>query len=274
MGFPHKLLNPGEEVVVDVRPHWKYLFGPAFTVVVALAGSIAALVAQVPHWAELVLAGVLVLCLLWLAGRYARWTTTSFVVTNDRLILRKGVFGRSGREILIDRLTDISCNQSLFDRILRCGDVLLESPGRDSPEVFPDLPRPLLIQNEIYRLIQQRRSGSWGGTGDWVPGMAGMRPPAGAVPATGAAPAGATVGGTSGGATVGAGTLAGGTVGQVPMDATAGAGPGPAGSFGDPPRGGEPTVAEQLSQLDELRRRKVISRREFAAKKAELLSRM
>ena len=36
----------------------------------------------------------------------------------------------------------------------------------------------------------------------------------------------------------------------------------------------EPTVAEQLSQLDDLRRRGVISRREFAAKKSELLSRM
>jgi Short C-terminal domain len=34
------------------------------------------------------------------------------------------------------------------------------------------------------------------------------------------------------------------------------------------------SVAEQLSQLDDLRRRGVISRREFAAKKSELLSRM
>jgi hypothetical protein len=33
-------------------------------------------------------------------------------------------------------------------------------------------------------------------------------------------------------------------------------------------------VADQLSQLDDLRRRGVISRREFAAKKAELLQRM
>jgi hypothetical protein len=37
---------------------------------------------------------------------------------------------------------------------------------------------------------------------------------------------------------------------------------------------GDQSVADQLSQLDDLRKRGIISRREFAAKKAELLSRM
>jgi hypothetical protein len=46
------------------------------------------------------------------------------------------------------------------------------------------------------------------------------------------------------------------------------------GGGGAPVAGGQQTVADQLSQLDDLRRRGVISRREFAAKKAELLSRM
>ena len=76
-------------------------------------------------------------------GRYIRWVTTSFVVTTERLILRKGILRRTVREILLDRLTDITYNQTLLDRILGCGDILLESPGRDSQEVFPDLPHPV-----------------------------------------------------------------------------------------------------------------------------------
>jgi membrane protein YdbS with pleckstrin-like domain len=251
MGFPAKLLNPGEEVAVDVRPHWKYLFGPIFVVVVVLAGSIAALVAEIPQWAELAVAAVLVVSLIWLAARYVRWTTTSFVVTTERLIMRKGILRRSGREILLDRLTDISYNQSLADRLLRCGDVLIESPGRDSPELFPDLPHPTTIQNEIYRLIEQRRGGTWGGTGDRTP-----RPgPAGAVPL---GPPGTVPGGGAGGPAASA--------------AAFGAGAGSPGTGTG--AGGEPSVAEQLNQLDDLRKRGIISRREFAAKKAELLSRM
>lgn len=233
MGYPEKSLNPGEQVAVEVRPHWKYLAGPVFAVAVVVAGSIVALVEQLARWAELTLAALLVLCLLWLAGRYLRWVTTSFVVTNQRLVLRKGILRRSVREILLDRLTDITYNQTLLDRVLGCGDILLESPGRDSQEVFPDLPHPVKIQNEIYRLINLRRPAGWvAATGD----LSGAAPSSQV--AEGPVPEGA------------------------PWEA-----PAPAG-------GGEPSVMDQLSQLDDLRRRGVISRREFAAKKAELLSRM
>jgi membrane protein YdbS with pleckstrin-like domain len=229
MGYPLKLLNPGEQLAVDVRPHWKYLAGPASALIIALAGAVAALVEQVPQWAELALAALLVVCVLWLAARYVRWATTSFAVTSERLVLRKGVLRRTGREIRLDSLTDISYSQSLMDRLLGCGDILLESPGRDSQEVFPDLPHPVSIQNEIYRLLDQRRGA---GPVSWQ----AADPSGGGGPA----PAGAAAGGVA-----------------APVVA-----------------GGEQTVAEQLSQLDDLRRRGVISRREFAAKKAELLSRI
>ena len=157
MGYPRKLLNPGERVAVDVGPHWKYMVRPGVVVVLALALSVEALGAETDRWEELALAAVLVLCLLWLGTRYLRWATTSFTVTNERLILRRGILRRSWREILLDRLTDISCRQTLGDRLLGCGDIVLESPGRDGQEVFPGLPHPLRIQKEIYRLINERR---------------------------------------------------------------------------------------------------------------------
>jgi membrane protein YdbS with pleckstrin-like domain len=240
MGFPARLLNPGEEVVVCARPHWKFLFGPVTTALVALAGSVSSLVYAVPRWAEVLVGCVLVVCLVWLAGRYVRWATTLFVVTTERLVVRSGVVRRSSREILVDRLTDISCSQSLVDRLLRCGDLLIESPGRDSPEVFHDLARPAVVQSEIYRVVNARRAtlASMAGTG---------------IPWLGASGGGPGTAGTTGAA---------GPAG--PADHTVPAAP----------RQGAPSVADQLSQLDDLRRRGVISRREFAAKKAELLSRM
>ncbi|HXW80447.1 MAG TPA: PH domain-containing protein [Acidimicrobiales bacterium] len=238
MGYPRKLLNPGEQVAVDVGPHWKYMARPALAVIVALALAVEALGADTDRWEELALAGVLVLCLLWLGVRYLKWVTTSFTVTNERLILRRGVLKRAWREILLDRLTDISCRQSLGDRLLGCGDILLESPGRDSQEVFPDLPHPLRIQKEIYRLVNARRL--------TAPGGAGGQP-------TDAKEAGA-----GGGASA---TAFPPTTAFSPADAATRA-------------VAEATVAEQLSQLNDLRRRGVISRREYAAKKAELLARM
>ncbi len=157
-------------------------------------------------------------------------------MTSERLVLRKGILRRTGREIRLDSLTDISCTQTLSDRVLRCGDILLESPGRDSQEVFPDLPHPVAIQNEIYRLLNQRRGASAAAGGVWQ--------------------AADPSGGGGGGA------------------APAAVAPGGAGTAGAAVAAPEPTLAEQLGQLDDLRRRGVISRREFAAKKAELLERM
>lgn len=238
MGYPRKLLNPGEQVAVDVGPHWKYMARPGLAVIVALALAVEALGAGTERWEELAVAGVLVLCLLWLGVRYLKWATTSFTVTNERLILRRGVLRRAWREILLDRLTDISCRQTLGDRLLGCGDILLESPGRDGQEVFPDLPHPLRIQKEIYRLVNARRLAAPAGGGG-QPANATGGAGAGAAPAT-AFPA---------------------TTAFSPADAATKA-------------VAEPTVAEQLSQLNDLRRRGVISRREYAAKKAELLARM
>ena len=231
MGYPQKLLNPGEQLAVDVGPHWKYLALPAFAVLLVITGAVVALAAQVPRWAELAIAGVMVVSLLWLAVRYLRWATTSFVATNQRLIMRRGVLRRTGREILLDRLADITYRQTLTDRLLGCGDILLESPGRQGQEVLVDLPHAVRIQNEICRLVNQRQ-GVIGPSGGWRA-------------ATAPAPTGPTVT-DAGPQSVGAAT----------------------GALA------EPTVAEQLSQLDDLRRRGVISRREFAAKKSELLSRM
>ncbi|HTW11072.1 MAG TPA: PH domain-containing protein [Acidimicrobiales bacterium] len=268
MGFSAKNLNPGEQIAINVRPHWKFLFLPVLATVVVLAGAIAALIAQIPQWALIAVGVVLLASLGWLFARYLKWTTDVFIVTNERLIMRHGVLRREGREILLDRLTDISCNQTFFDRLLKCGDVLIESPGRDSPETFPDLPHPVSIQNEIYRLIEGRRGAiSQGGAGGWVPGPGGGQP--GAYPP--APPAGAAYPPSQ---------FPGAPPPQPYVTGGAPSVPGPVatGQGGTFAEGADVqpglTVAEQLSQLDDLRKRGIISRKEFAAKKAELLSRL
>jgi uncharacterized membrane protein YdbT with pleckstrin-like domain len=156
MSYPSKFLSPDEHVVLDVRPHWKYMARPLLAVVVLMGGSVYALVAQLPRWAELALAGALATCLAWLVVRYLRWATTRFVVTSQRLISRRGVLSRTGREIMALKLTDVSYHQSLLDRVVGAGDLLIESPGRDSKEVFADLPHPAAILAEINRVVTHR----------------------------------------------------------------------------------------------------------------------
>jgi uncharacterized membrane protein YdbT with pleckstrin-like domain len=156
MPFPKKLLNEGEEIVLDLRPHWWFLVGPAAALVVTVVASILLISVHgfLHDYGLWVTTGLAVVSLLWFAGRYWRWTTTEFIVTSDRLIRRDGIFAKNGKEIPLERLNDISYHQTAFERIIGTGDLMIESAGKSGQEVFPDLPKPGLVQNEIYRQIE------------------------------------------------------------------------------------------------------------------------
>ncbi len=156
MRFPGRMLTPGEEVVLDVRPHWWYLTAPVALLLIVIVGSLYAAFAG-PSWTDWVALVVLVLAAAWMLRRYIRWTSTRLVVTTGRLIRRTGVLARSGREIPLAALTDVSYRQTLWGRFIGEGDLLLESAGRDGREVFPDLPHPAEIQREIASQVDLAR---------------------------------------------------------------------------------------------------------------------
>lgn len=157
MAFPRKYLNDGEEIVLDLRPHWSFLAGPVAVLVAAVAVAIAAQTGIDGDNKDFVVIPLLVLSLVslgWFLGRYARWATTNFVVTTDRLIHRTGVVSKHGREIPLERLNDISFNRSLIQRLVGSGDLLIESAGERGQQSFSNFSHPERIQNEIHHQIE------------------------------------------------------------------------------------------------------------------------
>jgi uncharacterized membrane protein YdbT with pleckstrin-like domain len=162
VAFPKKLLNPNEQLHVDLRPHWWYLAKTVFM----LFASIALLVALrwVLGWndgAEGVLtlgSGVLVVvALAWFVVRYLKWMTTNFAVTNHRVIFRQGIIAKKGIEIPLDRVNTIFFNQGIFERMIGAGDLTIESAGERGAEHFSDIRKPSQVQNQIYRLIEEEQ---------------------------------------------------------------------------------------------------------------------
>jgi membrane protein YdbS with pleckstrin-like domain len=145
--------------MVDVRPHWWYLSAPVTALVAVIGGALASAIESAPGWVSWLLLVGLGLATLWLVTRYLRWVTTRLVVTNSRIIEQRGIVARSGREIPLSALTDIGYRQTIFERIIGAGNVLIESAGRDSQESFPDLPNPELIHNVIFTQMQLLRAG-------------------------------------------------------------------------------------------------------------------
>jgi uncharacterized membrane protein YdbT with pleckstrin-like domain len=95
-------------------------------------------------------------------GRVLRWATTHFVLTTERLIFRSGVVAKFGREIPLERINDVTFSQSLFERLIGAGDLLLESAGEHGQSRFANIRDPEAVQLEIYRQMEanaRRRAG-------------------------------------------------------------------------------------------------------------------
>jgi uncharacterized membrane protein YdbT with pleckstrin-like domain len=158
VAFPKNLLHNEEQLILDLRPHWWFMFGPVAATIAAIVVAILVLANDL-HDIVKVIAGVAVAAAaIWLASRWARWATTNFVVTSDRLIYRHGVLSKSGIEIPLDRVNTIFFNQSIFERILGSGDLVIESAGERGQQHFTDIRKPSLVQNVIYQQIEDNEN--------------------------------------------------------------------------------------------------------------------
>jgi uncharacterized membrane protein YdbT with pleckstrin-like domain len=173
--YPQRLLNDGEEVALDLRPHWWYfsrhiLSGIPLVLLLVLAWKVGN---TFLWWVWGVIA---LLWAGWLGLQYLNWTFTHFVVTNSRVIFRTGVLAKHGVEIPMDRVANINFNQSIWERVIGAGDLEIESAGKDGQSKFDDVWHPDAVQQELYRQMELHAKTRAG----W---NAGTAPPAAAAPA-------------------------------------------------------------------------------------------
>jgi uncharacterized membrane protein YdbT with pleckstrin-like domain len=160
MGYPEKLLTEGEEIVTEFRPHWRLLVIPVFWFIVGLA--LIVLVFQEWAWpdnttADVVTGIIIGAAMVFLVIRpFVKWAFTQYVLTNERLITRSGMIARTGIEIPLENITNVVFNQGIIERLLKAGDLLIESAGESGQSRFRDIPRPDDFQSLLYRVREQR----------------------------------------------------------------------------------------------------------------------
>jgi uncharacterized membrane protein YdbT with pleckstrin-like domain len=163
-------MSDGEETVLDLHPHWGQLFVPVlvFLVVAAAGGFGAAVIPSGSHQGveRLVILVVAVLLVIWFTLLpYLRWLTTRYILTDQRLVIRTGVIARHGRDVPLDRINDVSFSETLFERMLRSGTLVVESAGERGQINLKDVPRVEHVQRELYRMVEEktgRRGGDEG----------------------------------------------------------------------------------------------------------------
>jgi uncharacterized membrane protein YdbT with pleckstrin-like domain len=155
-------LAPGETPVIAVHPHWKVLVRPVSVAVLIVAATLVAEV-MIPWGATaplgpLVLAGVaIVLLMWWLTVPLLRWRTTTYELTSRRLRMRSGIIAREGKDIPLSRVTDVSFQTSILDRILGSGTLVVESPGEHGQVRLTEIPHVEHLQSTLFQLVEEER---------------------------------------------------------------------------------------------------------------------
>jgi membrane protein YdbS with pleckstrin-like domain len=162
MAFPRNLLNPGEEIAIDLHPHWWYFFEPAVTllglIVIALIIQFQLDDGSVQDGLGIASGVGILIVAIWAGIRYLKWSTTNFVVTDDRLIFRHGVFAKSGVQIPLERIMNVNFHQTFIERAVGAGDLLIESGGESGQSRFTDVRHPDQVQKLIHAQIEDNEN--------------------------------------------------------------------------------------------------------------------
>lgn len=178
MPFPDDYLHPNETLILNLRPHWFSMVPSTAALLGALIVGLFAIV-QVDNQALSILAGVLILAALaWFGVNYAKWVSSHFVLTSDRLIHREGIISRSGIEIPLERINTVFSSQSVFERMIGAGDLVIESASTEGRQEFENMRKPSAIQNEIYVAMEANENRKY----DRIGGGAGAAPAAPSIP--------------------------------------------------------------------------------------------
>ncbi len=157
MPYPKRLLTEGEAIVRAFRPHWRLLAIPALITIAAIAGTVAFVQFVGIGELELIVLGIAIVVIFWWGIRpFIHWWFTHYVLTNERLIRRAGFIARRGVEIPLENINDVQFSQTVLERLLRSGDLLIESAGEMGQSRFNDIPEPEEFQSLIYRVREQR----------------------------------------------------------------------------------------------------------------------
>lgn len=153
MPYPKNLINEGENLALDLRPHWWYFSRHILTGIPLVVAVVLAIRIDEKFLYYLV-AAVSVGWAFWLLLKFISWTRTYFVVTDQRVVYRTGVVSRHGVEIPLERINNLNFHQRIFERVIGAGDLEVQSAGEQGTTLFENVRHPDGVQQEIYRQME------------------------------------------------------------------------------------------------------------------------
>ena len=124
------------------------------------------IVSNISGWEFLrwvVIAGGVLILVLWAVVPFLRWLTTEYVFTDRRIIVRSGIITRQGKDMPLSKVNNVSFFVPAMGRILNYGELVIQSAGENDGLTVRDVPDVEEIQRQVYEFIEadeKRRRGN------------------------------------------------------------------------------------------------------------------
>lgn len=151
--YPEKLLAPGETIAFELKPHWRALIWPTTVLIIGVFIGTWAFFLSDKSIIRWIVAGAAVYIFIWqVALPFLRWLTTQYVFTSRRIIVRRGLLTKQGRDMPLAKINNVSFQVGVIGRILNYGTLEIESASDDGDLVINDVPNVEDIQRQVYEL--------------------------------------------------------------------------------------------------------------------------
>lgn len=131
-------LMPGEQVVKDARPHWIYLLLPFLTIFIGIG-------------------------FIWFPIALISFFTTEIGLTNKRLMIKTGFIRREAHEIPLDRVETLNVEQSVLERFVFAGKLVVTAGGEKLRP--PTIWKPREFRNDVMQEQEQYKRSLYSGRG-------------------------------------------------------------------------------------------------------------
>ena len=130
---------------MHTRTHGKALIWPVIALVLvgaAIGAGAAAIPSRFPtgRAAGRSAASGAILIIWWTVLPFLRWRTTTYTITNRRLITRSGILNKIGKDLPLNRINEVASERSLTDRMFGCGTLHVQTAAEDGTIVLSDVP--------------------------------------------------------------------------------------------------------------------------------------
>lgn len=143
-------LEPNEQTIFEGHPSWRSILGFYIKglLITAVAVVIAALAADTK---VAVVVGVATFVLV-LAGGWLKRIFTTYVITDRRLYIRRGIVARREQQTHLDRIQNVNTAQSALQRVLRVGTVDFDTAAGDDYDFqFSGVADPQKVVQAVHR---------------------------------------------------------------------------------------------------------------------------